>query len=118
MRYGTRNINCNPPVTPVTPVISVTPVATKPSSGKVQAIWGIVCAVISLLFLPPVFGIAGIVLGAIAIKKGQMVLGIVTVVLAAVFMLAGMIFGAYVSVQSHVQNNGVSLSGAAITAFQ
>ena len=85
------------------PAPVTTPVPTN-SSGKTQAIIGIVCAVISLLFLPPVFGIAGIILGAIAIKKGRKVLGITTVVLAAVCMILGAIFGAYVSLQAaHVQ---------------
>ena len=77
--------------------------------GRTQAIIGIICSGIALLFLPPVFGITGIILGSIAIKKGRKALGITTVALAAVCMVLGAIFGAYVSIQaSHLQQQSAS----------
>ena len=65
--------------------------------GRAQGIIGIVCAVISLALLPPLFGIAGIILGTLALKKGQRNLGLIAIILSAVFMVIGMIVGVAVS---------------------
>lgn len=65
--------------------------------GRVQGIIGIVCAVISLGLLPPLFGMAGIILGVLALKKGQRNLGLIAIILSAIFMVIGIIIGVAVS---------------------
>lgn len=57
--------------------------------GRAQGIIGIVCAVIFLGLFPPLFGIAGIILGVLALKKGQINLGLIAIILSAVFMVIG-----------------------------
>jgi len=70
------------------------PVETAPNHpGRAQGIIGIVCAVLSLALLPPVFGIAGIILGSLSLKKGEKNLGLIAIILSAVFMVIGMIVG-------------------------
>lgn len=66
--------------------------------GRVQGIIGIVSAVVSLLFVPPVFGMAGIILGVIALNKGEKTLGLIAVILSAIFMVIGIILGIVVNV--------------------
>lgn len=73
------------------------PAETAGHPGMTQGIGGIVCAVISTLILPPVFGLIGIILGILSVRKGEKALGITAIVLSAVFMIVGMIFGAYVA---------------------
>ena len=65
--------------------------------GRTQGIIGIICAVVSLVVLPPFFGVAGIVLGILALKKGQRNLGLIAIILSAVFMVIGGIIGVVVS---------------------
>lgn len=67
---------------------------SKKNPGMIEGIIGIVCAVISLLLLPIIFGPAGIILGVFSLKKGAKTLGLVTIILSAVFMIVGMVFGA------------------------
>jgi len=65
--------------------------------GRTEGIIGIICAVIALLFFPPVFGTVGIILGIIAHKKGEKTLGLVAIILSAIFLVIGMILGIWVS---------------------
>ncbi|MFW3529331.1 hypothetical protein ACN9U4_00515 [Staphylococcus caprae] len=60
-------------------------------------ILGWVFSVISLLFLPIVFGIAGIVFGALTISRGKKVHGIIIIVAAIVFALLGTVLGALIA---------------------
>jgi hypothetical protein len=55
---------------------------------------GYVCAAISLLFLPPGFGIAGLVLGIIALTRGRTGHGIAIIVLSVSLAFFGMLIGA------------------------
>ncbi len=71
---------------------------TPKNPGRVQGIIGIVCAVIALLLLPPVFGAAGIIFGVIAMNKGQKTLGLIAVILSAIFLVIGLILSIYVNV--------------------
>jgi hypothetical protein len=69
---------------------------TQKTDMTAVAIVGIVCAIISLLFLPPVFGIIAIVLGGYTLSKcpeNQKTLGWITVILGAVFMVIGFFIG-------------------------
>lgn len=65
--------------------------------GMIHGIISIVCAVTAVLFFPPIFGITGIILGSLALKKGAKALGLVGIILSAVFMVIGLILGYLVS---------------------
>lgn len=67
------------------------------NNGSIYSIFGIICAVISLLLLPIVFMPLGIVLGSIGMKKGDKTKGLVAIILSAVFGVMGMILGAVVA---------------------
>lgn len=75
---------------------------SKTNKGRVYSIIGLICAIISLLFVPIVFGVAAIILGVVARKKGDNTFGLVVIILGAVFMVIGMILGAAVSVLFNV----------------
>ena len=106
---------------PVQPQATYQPVgvpAVAPSHpGMTQGIFGLVCAVISLLFFPPVFGIAGIVLGVLAMRHGEKALGITALVLSAVFMVVGMAFGVYAHAHPDLFRAGSSATGAVIESL-
>ena len=73
--------------------------------GRMYGIIGIVCGAISILLFPPLFGAAGIILGIVAKNKGENSLGLTTIILSAVFMVIGMILGVVVW---SLQNSGAS----------
>lgn len=89
-----------------TPPIPVERSAKHP--GRTEGIISIVCAVIALGFFPPIFGIAGIILGALSRKKGGRTLGLIGVILSIVFMVAGFIIGAMVSIVGSDIANGLA----------
>jgi hypothetical protein len=70
-----------------------TPVSqtVKPKQG--MAIAGLVCGIIAFLILPPVFGVLGIVFGAISWKAGNK-LGMAATIVSIVGLIVGMIVGA------------------------
>ena len=55
---------------------------------------GVVCALVSLLFLPPAFGLAAFVCGIVGVAKGNVGGGIVVIIMAVTCGLAGMYMGA------------------------
>lgn len=63
----------------------------KPKQG--MAIAGLVCGIIAFLILPPVFGVLGIVFGAISWKAGNK-LGMAATIVSIVGLVVGMIVGA------------------------
>lgn len=88
--------------TPLTAVSTITTPTTVMSATQQEtdikpiAIVGIICAVISLFFFPPLFGILAIILGAYALSKAseeQKSLGWAAVILGVIFMILGMFFG-------------------------
>ena len=89
-----------------------TPQATPPKkpkfSGRKKAILGIIFAVISLGFFPPIFGALGIIMGYLAKKSGEEKLGTITIILSIIFMIAGFIIGAKVGLD---QAGGASMIG-------
>ncbi len=94
------------------------PAETVAHPGVTQGIIGIVCAVISLLFFPPVFGLAGIILGILSMRKGERALGITAVVLSAIFMIVGMIFAFYVVTNPELFNlETATMPGAVINSL-
>jgi hypothetical protein len=76
---------------------------TSEKNGKVAGIFSVICAVISLIFIPILFGTVGIFLGITAQRRGQKTLGTVGVVLSSVFMVIGIIFGVVAII---MKNNG------------
>ncbi len=94
------------------------PAVEAKNPGFTQGIVGIVCAVISLLLLPPVFGTAGIILGILSLRHGEKKLGMIVIVLSAVCMIAGFAFGVYVHLHPELfQMSHTSAAGAVIEAF-
>ncbi len=65
------------------------------SSGRVLSVLGFVFGAIAVLFLPIVFGPAGIVCSAIAMNKGDR-LGKPALIVSIVGMLVGFVLGAVV----------------------
>ncbi|WP_327092041.1 hypothetical protein OIE66_15830 [Nonomuraea sp. NBC_01738] len=62
------------------------------SGAQVLSIIGFVCAAIALVFIPILFGIAGIVLGVVGHTRGEP-LGKWTAVTSGVTMILGMVIG-------------------------
>jgi len=60
---------------------------------------GYVCALGSLFFCPPVFGVAGAVIGIVLLAKGVVGHGIAIIVLSLLLLMAGLIIGALVGFQ-------------------
>ena len=73
------------------------PPAKAKSEGRIYSVIGLICAIISLLFIPVLFGPVAIILGIVAKKKGDSTFGLVVIVLGAVFMVIGMLLGALIS---------------------
>lgn len=88
---------------PYPPQMAYVPVAVPPQNpaahpGRSFVYMGIIFAVVSLLFIPPLFGVIGIILGIMAKNKGENSLGLTTIILAAIFMVIGMILSYWVNV--------------------
>ena len=72
------------------------PLPTPVSNSKQGfAIAGLVCGIVAFLFIPPVFGVLGIVFGAMSWKAGNK-LGIAATIVSIVGLLVGMALGAAV----------------------
>ena len=67
--------------------------STAPSASKGFSIAAIVCGVVAVLILPIVFGPVGLVLGAVAKKRGES-LSTIALVVAGVGMVVGFVIGA------------------------
>lgn len=67
--------------------------AQKPAQGL--AVAGLVCGIVAFLFLPPLFGILGIVFGAVSWSKGN-TLGRTATFVSIAGLILGMIIGAIV----------------------
>ncbi|MFF2555833.1 hypothetical protein ACFVUS_32820 [Nocardia sp. NPDC058058] len=66
--------------------------APQPRGTQIFSIIGFICAGIALLFCPPIFGIAGIVLGIIGSNKGEP-LGKWAAIASGVALVVGMLIG-------------------------
>jgi hypothetical protein len=69
--------------------------AAQQATGNTLSIIGIVLGCIAVVFCPPGFGIAGIVLGIIGNSKGER-LGKVAIIVSAVGLVLGLVLGAIV----------------------
>lgn len=81
--------------------------------GKVIGTLSIICAIISILFIPILFGPIGIFLGISAKKRGEGTLGLVGIILSSIFMVVGIILAIIVGV---MQEKGL-LPGALMFFF-
>jgi len=61
--------------------------------GRAEGIISLVCAGVSLLFAPLLFGITGIILGEKSRKKGSRLIGLTGVILSSIFMVIGIVLG-------------------------
>ena len=68
------------------------PAGTTQASGNVLSIISIVCGVISVLFIPILFGVAGLVLGFVARSRGER-LATIGIIVSAVGLVLGLILG-------------------------
>lgn len=86
----------------IQPLPEVAPEHSQSKNGKVFAILGIISGCIAFALFPPFFGILGIILGIVAMKKQQKQLGWVAVGVSIAGLVVGMVLGAlfYVNVQS------------------
>lgn len=66
------------------------PVGSQASGKNTLSIIGIVCGAVAFLFVPPLFGIAGIILGVVGRSKGER-LSTVAIVVSALGLVVGMI---------------------------
>ncbi|MDF0373936.1 hypothetical protein ACFVY7_29955 [[Kitasatospora] papulosa] len=66
----------------------------RPASGNVLSIIAMVLGVISLLFLPIVFGVVGLVLAVVAKVVRHERLAVPAIVVSAVGLVGGMVLGA------------------------
>jgi hypothetical protein len=66
---------------------------SKSATGFVVA--SAICSAVALLFFPPVFGIAGMVLGYFAFRRNRTA-GIICMTVSAVCMVVGVILGIWV----------------------
>lgn len=70
---------------------------TTNTSLKVFIILGWIFTGVALLLLPPIFGIASIVFGALIISRGRTLHGILMIVAAIICTLIGLVLGAIVT---------------------
>ena len=64
-------------------------------------ILGVLTALVSLLFIPPLFGIIAIYCGY-KLRKSDKTVGLILIILAIIFMVVGIIFGAYIGAQNYL----------------
>ena len=70
--------------------------SNNPNNTKTLKIWGWICTATSLLFLPFIFGVIGIVLGYLIRSRGDKEQGTVIMICATGAMIFGMWLGASV----------------------
>lgn len=103
------NVPINAPRTPY--YVGTMPVeSVSQHPGRMEGIISIICAVISILFFPVIFGPVGIILGIVAFRRGAKTIGIVGIILSLIFMIAGFVIG-YI-VQSLFPESRGSVLGA------
>ncbi len=86
------------PLQPVPPGWSGEPLSANNDATATSAtgvlVGGYLCAAVSLLFLPPVLGLAGIICGCIAIRRQQINQGVILLVVSCVCAAVGILVGA------------------------
>lgn len=72
----------------------------KSSAGWI--VGGLICALVSVFFCPPVFGILGIVFGFKATKT-NMGVGIIIIFISAIGMIVGFVWGLKTGVDTYIK---------------
>jgi len=72
------------------------PYKTSKDTSNRDAILGVICAAVSLLFLPEIFGSAAIILGAYTWKKKPGNLGLIILIIGIICMILGIEVLAYI----------------------
>lgn len=88
------------------------PAVEPTDSGKTQGIIALISAILSLLFVPVLFGFIGIVLGILSYNKGQKTLGMTAIILSAIFLVIGILLGIYVITHPELFETTETVSGA------
>lgn len=91
--------------------ISGAPAAGPNHPAIAQGIAGIVCAVMSFLYLPLVFGATALSLGIWTKRKGEATFGIIVIVLSILGTVGGFLFSYYIG--AHPSFAGATLLGVA-----
>jgi len=68
----------------------------KASDSSAIIVTGVICAIISLLFLPPVFGLIAFICGVIALVRNSIGAGITIIIISILFSIGGMFVGAMI----------------------
>jgi hypothetical protein len=68
--------------------------------GRSEGVVAVFCGLLSFLFFPPIFGVAGIVLGMQARHLGSRSLGMTAIVISSVLMTAGTLISIFISTGS------------------
>jgi hypothetical protein len=72
------------------------PQSTTANSGRVFTILGLVFGLLAIVFIPILFGPAGIVLGFVGYSKGDRPFGLIVGIGSIITMIGGLILGAVV----------------------
>ncbi len=81
----------------------------KPS--RVLSLLGLLSALVSLVFIPLLFGIIAVVSGWVAYKKGDTQLGLVIAILGLLLMLVGLYLGALTGIALNTSTVGRAMWG-------
>jgi len=84
--------------------------AERPSKhpGFSEGVSSMICASISLLFFPPIFGITGIILGLRSRKRGAITFGLIGIICSSIFMIIGLTLGVSKVLINEVSGENVS----------
>lgn len=82
--------------------------------GRIEGIFAIACAIIALIFFPPIFGLTGVVMGIQAQKKGKQKLGVAAVILSVILMICGIFLSL---LASYFDDASLKLSGVVFKIF-
>jgi hypothetical protein len=91
------------PVTPKPPETPLQSPAAATQGLTELLIGGYACAVISIFLLPPILGLAGIVCGALAIRRNGLNQGLTLIIISFVCALVGMIWSLSVNLEPSPQ---------------
>jgi hypothetical protein len=85
--------NLKPSAESLSPEITVPSPTATGSAQNGALVGGYACAVASLIFLPPFLGMAGIICGIVALKRGQTNQGTAVVIVSFLCALIGVFLG-------------------------
>lgn len=91
------------------------PVEDPPKNpGRIEGVFAIACAIVALIFFPPIFGLTGVVMGIQAQKKGKQKLGVAAVILSVILMICGIFLSL---LASYFDDSSLKLTGVVFKIF-